>query len=97
MGTEISLEVGAITVDWGKNMRGSDHRPLYQERDRKRLICNQIDDDASGQKFGDLFGGRNQLGQQDDLAKFFTKKVQAAQIHKTPYIRPHDGQGQGTS
>lgn len=27
---------------------------------------------------------------QDDLAEFFTKKVQAAQIHKNPYYRPHD-------
>jgi restriction endonuclease Mrr len=35
------------------------------------------------------------LEQQDDLAEFFTKKVQAAQIHKNPYFRPHDGQGEG--
>lgn len=37
------------------------------------------------------------LEQQDDLTAFFTKKVQAAQIHKNPYFRPHDGQGQGAS
>jgi restriction system protein len=30
------------------------------------------------------------LEQQDDLAEFVTKKVQAAQIHKNPYFRPHD-------
>ncbi|KVE85446.1 hypothetical protein DF038_31010 [Burkholderia cepacia] len=43
MGTEISLEVGGMTVDWSKNMRGTDHGPLYQEQDRKRLKCDQID------------------------------------------------------
>lgn len=35
------------------------------------------------------------LEQQDDLAAFFAKKIQAAQIHKNPYFRPHDSQGQG--
>lgn len=43
MGTEILLNVGGITVDWSKNMRGIDHGPLYQEQDRKRLVCEQID------------------------------------------------------
>jgi restriction system protein len=33
------------------------------------------------------------LNQQDDLAEFFKKKIQAAQIHKNPYFRPHDVQG----
>jgi restriction system protein len=37
------------------------------------------------------------LEQQDDLAEFFTKKVQAAQIHKNPYFRPHDGHARGAS
>ena len=35
------------------------------------------------------------LEQQDDLAEFFSKKVQAAQIHKNPYFRPHDDQARG--
>lgn len=35
------------------------------------------------------------LEQQDDLSEFFTKKVQAAQIHKNPYFCPHDSQAQG--
>ncbi len=43
MGTEILLNVGGVTVDWSKNMRGVDHGPLYQEQDRKRLVCEQID------------------------------------------------------
>ncbi|WP_413715402.1 restriction endonuclease [Serratia ureilytica] len=34
------------------------------------------------------------LEQQDDLSVFFTKKVQAAQIHKNPYFCPYDSQGQ---
>ena len=37
------------------------------------------------------------LEQQDDLTEFFTKKVQAAQIHKNPYFCPHGSQGQGAS
>jgi hypothetical protein len=37
------------------------------------------------------------LEQQGDLAEFFVKKVQAAQIHKNPYFRLHDGQGQDAS
>ena len=35
------------------------------------------------------------LEQQDDLSEFFLKKVQAAQIHKNPYFRPHDDQARG--
>jgi restriction system protein len=35
------------------------------------------------------------LEQQDDLSEFFRTKVQAAQIHKNPYFRPHDNQGRG--
>ena len=31
--------------------------------------------------------------QQDDLSEFFTKKVQAAQIYKTPYFCPPYSQG----
>lgn len=37
------------------------------------------------------------LEQQDDLTEFFSKKVQAAQIHKNPYFRPHDELGRGIS
>lgn len=37
------------------------------------------------------------LEQQDDLAEFFSKKVQAAQIHKNPYFRPYDRQARGSS
>lgn len=33
------------------------------------------------------------LNQQDDLAEFFAKKIQVAQIHKNPYFRPYDSQG----
>ncbi|WP_341314549.1 HEPN/Toprim-associated domain-containing protein [Paraburkholderia sp. IMGN_8] len=43
MSTEISLEVGGMTVDWSQNVRGKDHGPLYQEQDRKRLECDGID------------------------------------------------------
>jgi hypothetical protein len=43
MGTEITLAVGGMTVAWSKNGIGMDHGALYQEHDRKRLLCNQID------------------------------------------------------
>jgi hypothetical protein len=35
------------------------------------------------------------LEQQGDLAEFFTKKVQAAQIHKNPFFCSHNSQEQG--
>ncbi|MFZ6773709.1 restriction endonuclease [Undibacterium sp. SXout7W] len=37
------------------------------------------------------------LDQQDDLAEFFTKKIQAAQIHKNPFFCPHNDQRRSTS
>ena len=43
MGTEISLDIGGISVDWSKNLRGVDHGALYQEQDRKRFPSDQID------------------------------------------------------
>lgn len=43
MGTEITLDVGGMTVAWSKNLVGMDHGPLYQDQDRKRLPCEQID------------------------------------------------------
>ncbi|GHU12136.1 hypothetical protein AGMMS50225_19340 [Betaproteobacteria bacterium] len=43
MGTEITLEVGKLTLDWSKNSRGVDHGVLFQERDRKRHPSDQLD------------------------------------------------------
>lgn len=37
------------------------------------------------------------LEQKDDLGQFFSKKVQAAQIHKNPYFGPHDDPARGAS
>ena len=37
MGTEISLDIGGLSIDWSKNARGADHGALFQEVDRKRL------------------------------------------------------------
>ena len=34
MGTEITLEVGGLTLDCSKNGRGSDHGAFFQERDQ---------------------------------------------------------------
>lgn len=36
------------------------------------------------------------LEKEDDLAEFFIKKAQAAQIHKNPYFRPHGDHNGGT-
>ena len=45
MGTEISLDVGGMTVDWSKNMRGTDHGVLFQPRDRTRIRSERINYD----------------------------------------------------
>lgn len=42
MGTEITLEINGSTIDWSKNDIGIHHGPLFQEQDRKRLHCEQI-------------------------------------------------------
>ena len=43
MGTEITLEVGGLTLDWNKNHRGSDHGILFQAEDRMRVRSEKID------------------------------------------------------
>jgi hypothetical protein len=43
VGTEITLEVHKLTVDWSKNARGADHGALFQAQDRKRTRSDQID------------------------------------------------------
>src|SRR4051794_10935755 len=43
MGTEISLDIGGMSIDWSKNARGADHGALFQKDDRKRLRSDQID------------------------------------------------------
>ena len=45
MGTEITLEVGGLTLDWCKNSRGIDHGMLFQVEDRKRINSDQINYD----------------------------------------------------
>jgi hypothetical protein len=42
VGTEITLEVHKLTVDWSKNSRGVDHGALFQAEDRKRIPSDQI-------------------------------------------------------
>ena len=45
LGTEITLDVGGLSVTYAKNDRGPDHRSLFQEQDRKSVKCEQIDYD----------------------------------------------------
>ena len=42
MGTEITLDVGGLSVTYAKNTRGMDHGTLFQERDRKPLRSDQL-------------------------------------------------------
>ena len=37
MGTEISLDIAGLSVDWSKNSRGVDHGFLFQSDDRRRV------------------------------------------------------------
>jgi len=45
MGTEITLEVGGLTISYYKNGFGDDHGMLFQESDRKQIRSNQINYD----------------------------------------------------
>ena len=45
MGTEISLDIGGMSLDWAKNHRGADHGSLFQTDDHKRIHSDQIDYD----------------------------------------------------
>ena len=45
MGTEISLDVGGMMLDWSKNSRGVDHGALFQTDDRKCMRSDQINYD----------------------------------------------------
>lgn len=45
MGTEITLEVGGLTIDRCKNSRGLDHGMLFQAKDRKRIHSDQVNYD----------------------------------------------------
>jgi hypothetical protein len=39
----ITLDVGGLAIDGAKNSRGNDHGMLFQEQDRKRVHCDQVD------------------------------------------------------
>jgi len=43
MGTIIDLRLGDICLDWSKNSMGIDHGMLFQDRDRHRIPCEQVD------------------------------------------------------
>lgn len=48
MGTEISLDIGGMSISWSKNDRGMDHGSLFQLSDRKRFHCQILNYDAAG-------------------------------------------------
>ena len=45
MGTEISLDIAGLRVDWSKNRRGVDHGFLFQSDDRRRVPWEDDDHD----------------------------------------------------
>ena len=45
MGTEITLNVAGLSVDWSKNSRGVDHGFLFQSDDRRRIPWEDDDHD----------------------------------------------------
>ena len=45
MGTEISLDIAGLSVDWSKNRRGADHGFLFQSGDRRRVSLKDDDPD----------------------------------------------------
>ena len=45
MGTEITLDIGGLSVTYAKNHRGMDHGSLFQEQDRKPVKSDQLDYD----------------------------------------------------
>ena len=48
MGTEISLDIGGLTISWSKNRRGIDHGFLFQPGDLQRCRSQQMDYDVVG-------------------------------------------------
>lgn len=54
MGTEITLEVGGLTLDWSKNSSGADYGMLFQEKDRQPLHSDQVDYDYYEENNEDL-------------------------------------------
>lgn len=45
MGTEVSLDIAGLSVDWSKNHRGADHGFLFQSDDRRRIPWEDDDYD----------------------------------------------------
>jgi HEPN/Toprim N-terminal domain 1 len=53
VGTEITLDVAGLTLDFSKNFVGSDHGALFQRMDRKRICSEQIDYEYCEENEGD--------------------------------------------
>lgn len=43
MGTEVTLKMGGVCIDWSKNGPGNDHGKLFQTHHQKRVTCEQLD------------------------------------------------------
>ncbi|GEQ98152.1 hypothetical protein JCM17844_17890 [Iodidimonas gelatinilytica] len=46
MGTEITLDIAGISIDWAKNHPGNDHGSLFHKDDLGYFVSDQTDDDV---------------------------------------------------
>jgi hypothetical protein len=54
MGTEITLDVGGVSLTYSKNRRGMDHGCLFQEVDRKELNYFEDDERDDGSRLAEM-------------------------------------------
>lgn len=54
MGTEITLNVGGVSLTYSKNRRGMDHGSLFQEVDRKELNYFEDDERDDGSRLAEV-------------------------------------------
>jgi hypothetical protein len=59
MGTQITLDIGGMTVSWAKNDRGTDHGFLFQSADKKRIRSEPVDDKGA---VADEEGAESEVG-----------------------------------
>lgn len=55
MGTEITLQVGPVTLDWSKNSRGGNHGILFQEKDRTQVPAPEYDNELLASDDGGVY------------------------------------------
>ena len=87
MGTEISLNIRGMSIDWSRNARGADHGALFQDVDRKRIRSDQSDEGSiaeapedpcdSGEGGGGAYEGYQRLDVSNHLDQRPIRQVQS--------------------